>query len=340
MNHTARNTRKHSGFSLLELMIAMSMFLIIGGTAMTLFRQNTNLYTDQQGMTTLNITMRNALAQIQNDVVNAASGYYSSTSTSVGWPFGVSAVNAIPGYDTLNVFIPAMAPAPMPTGSCFDTTTGSGTLVPPNGITSTTYASSFPIGSEVLILNTTGNQFTTAILNNAAAAGVNVTLTFTPTNTDGTWKPTGSYPNDPLSISTSAMPVGSTDQLSSSLCNGWVIPLKTTTYSVDGSNQLYRQVAGGGQDVIADQVIGFKVGVSQFTQTASGGQSGQYFYDNTYFSRYIRSVRVSVIGRTPPGRWSGTNFANTFDGGNYKIEALSLVINPRNLSMNDCGSCN
>jgi prepilin-type N-terminal cleavage/methylation domain-containing protein len=340
MSLIASKTRKHAGFSLIELMIAMSVFLVIGGTAMTLFRQNTNLFTDQQGTTALNITMRNALTQIQNDVVNAASGYYNGTSSSVGWPFGISAVNATPGYDTLNVFVPAIAPAAMPAGGCINTQTGSGTVVPPRGTTSAAYAPSFTAGSEILILNTTGNQFTTAMLNSAIVAGANVTLNFTPTQADGRWQASASYPTDPLNISNNLMPPLATDTLSSFLCGGWVIPLKTTTYSVDGTNQLYRQLAGAGQDVIADQIIGFKVGVSQFTQTAGGATSGQYWYDNSYLTRYIRSVRVSVIGRTPPNQWSGSNFANTFDGGKYKIEALSLVINPRNLSMNDCGTCN
>src|SRR5262249_54913749 len=80
----ARN-RNQAGFSLLELMIAMSVFLVIGGMAMTLFRQNTNLYTDQQGTTALNVTLRNSLTQIQNDVVNAANGYYSTGIATAGW---------------------------------------------------------------------------------------------------------------------------------------------------------------------------------------------------------------------------------------------------------------
>ena len=80
---TLRRAKRSSGFSLLELMIAMAVFVIIGGAAMTLFRQNTNLFTDQQGTTALNINLRNALTQIQNDVVNAANGYNAATSVSV-----------------------------------------------------------------------------------------------------------------------------------------------------------------------------------------------------------------------------------------------------------------
>jgi prepilin-type N-terminal cleavage/methylation domain-containing protein len=326
-----RGVRKNAGFSLLELMIAMTVFLVIGGAAMTLFRQNTDLFTDQQGTTALNITMRNALTQIQNDVVNAANGY-SQIGPTVGWPFGISVTNVNPGFDTLNVMVPAVSPAALPNATCIDTTTGVGTIVPAAGTT----AASYPVNGEVLFLNNTGNQFTTGKITGAATVGANISLWFTKTNADGT----NSVANDPLNVTTKAMPAGSTDQLGTSFCTGSnVVLLGTTTYTVNGTNQLTRQVgAAGAIDTIADQIIGFKVGVSQFNNV--GVTSGQYFYDNSFTTRAIRSVRVSVIGRTTPGQWSGVTFANTFDGGNYKIEALSLVVNPRNLSMNDCGSCN
>ena len=48
-----------------------------------------------------------------------------------------------------------------------------------------------------------------------------------------------------------------------------------------------------------------------------------------------------MIGRTPPGLYSNSNtnsstlFTNSFDGQPYKIQALSIIVNPRNLSMND-----
>ena len=331
----SRASRKQTGFSLLELMIAMTVFLIIGGTAMTLFRQNTNLYTDQQGTTALNVTLRNSLAQIQNDVVNAANGYYNTGTATAGWPFGITAKNVAGGYDTLNVLIPSVAPAQLPTGTCIDTSTGVGSIVAPSGAT----ASAYSAGNEVLFVNSTGNQFTTGMLTGATTAGANINLTYQPTSSTGL----NSTTNDPLGVSTTALPSTSVDQLSNSFCQNtgaWVILLGKTTFTVNGTNQLTRQVGAGTIEPIADQIIGFKVGVSQFTSAAGGGTSGQYYYDNSYYARSIRSVRVSVIGRTTPGQWSGTNFANTFDGGNYKIEALSLVINPRNLSMNDCGSCN
>jgi prepilin-type N-terminal cleavage/methylation domain-containing protein len=327
--------RFDAGFSLIELMIAMSVFLVIGGTAMSLFRQNTVLYTDQQGTTALNVSLRNSLTQIQNDVVNAANGYYSTGIATAGWSFGITAKNNSPGYDVLNVLVPAAAPAQIPAATCIDTTAGTGLIVPPAGVT----AANFTANNEVLFINGAGNQFTTGMLTGATTSGTNIKLNFQPTAADGT----NSAINDPLGVSTYLLTVNpnTTDTLGTSYCTGdWVVLIGKTTFTVDGANQLTRQVGAGAAEPIADQIIGFKVGVSLFN--SAGFTSGAYLYDNSYAtkSRSIRSVRVSVIGRTPPGQWSGTNFANSFDGGNYKIEALSLVINPRNLSMNDCGSCN
>src|SRR5215831_2136088 len=64
MPRTIAAHRKAAGFSMIEMMIAMSVFLIIGGVAMSLFRQNTRLYTDQTNTVALNVTLRNALTQI------------------------------------------------------------------------------------------------------------------------------------------------------------------------------------------------------------------------------------------------------------------------------------
>jgi hypothetical protein len=79
------------------------------------------------------------------------------------------------------------------------------------------------------------------------------------------------------------------------------------------------------------------------------GSSAAYCYNSTsnvlpcYDNQFdeIRSVRISLIGRTPPKLYSNSNvnsttlFTNTFDGQPYKIQALSIIVNPRNLSMND-----
>lgn len=313
-------------------MIAMAVFLVIGGTALTLFQQNANLYTNQQGTTALNISMRNALVQIQNDAANAANGYF-QTGT-MGWPIGITINNVNPGYDTLNIITPAISPAQLPTGTCINTSTGTGTIVTPTGVTATQY----PANSEALIVNGAGNQMTTVMLKTATASGANMNLTFAATSTTGI----NTAANDPLGITTQAFAATDPDKLGDQFCapGDWLVPLTTITYTVNGTNQLTRQYGSNAADIIAEQVIAFKVGAALFN-TLGGGSSGAYVYTGPggYEPRAIRAVRVSVIGRTPPGQWSGTDFTNSFDGGNYKIEALSLVINPRNLSMNDCGSC-
>jgi hypothetical protein len=49
----------------------------------------------------------------------------------------------------------------------------------------------------------------------------------------------------------------------------------------------------------------------------------------------IRSVRTSLIGRTTPNYSSQYTYRNTFDGGPYQVQGTAIVVNPRNMSMND-----
>jgi prepilin-type N-terminal cleavage/methylation domain-containing protein len=188
------------GFSLVELMIAMSVFLVIGGVAMSLFRQNTMVYTDQTNTVALNVTLRNALTQIQNDTVNAGNGYFQATST--GWPFGITATNVNPGYDIMNIVMANSAPAQLTAGACVNTsTTGTVTLAPPAPLTAAAFAPQFKGGDQVLMLNGAGNQFTTVMLTGpGAVVGANVSINFNKTNADGT----NVAANDPLGLTTTA----------------------------------------------------------------------------------------------------------------------------------------
>jgi hypothetical protein len=305
-------------------MVAMGVFLVIGGAAMSLFDQHAKLFGEQQSQAALNISLRNSLAQIQGDAVNAANGFFQSST--VAWPIGVTIANVAGGFDTLNIITAATIPAPL-TAGCILTTGTTVTIVPPAGLT----AGQFSTNDEILFLNGAGNQITTAKLSApGAVAGANITLTFNSTDINGINTPT----NDKLGISTQAFDTSDNDQLGIQYCQStgdWVVKLSSITYTVDAANRLTRQVGSNPSDVVADQVIAFKVGGSLFA--AAGGTSGSYRYDApAYKPNLIRSVRVSLIGRTPP---TVTSFKNAFDGGNYKIEALSLIINPRNLSMND-----
>jgi hypothetical protein len=84
-------------------------------------------------------------------------------------------------------------------------------------------------------------------------------------------------------------------------------------------------------------VIGFKIGATIWNSAANTSSDFYAFDASSYGHNYslIRSVRLSVIGRTAPNQSGGSSFKNSFDQGNYQIQAISVAINPRNLSMRD-----
>jgi prepilin-type N-terminal cleavage/methylation domain-containing protein len=339
-----RRGAKSFGFTLIELMVSMAVFLVIGGTAMSLFSQHAKLFNDQQGTVGLNISLRNALSQIENDTVQAGNGFYGSLSTA-NTPVGITITNNAGAFDSFYI-IQAGTPTGVPLDPAIacppgvNTTLGNATLVPPPGITT----GNFPAGTVVLFMNGAGNQMTVATIKTATAAGTKINITYNGTNGDGT---NGSG-NDPFGLTAVPTALTDPDQFTSSFCpsNGdYVVPLTWVQYSVDAQNRLLRTNSGQplNPDFIADQIIGFKVGAATFQSTGGTTSSPAYSFSAPsappvgYSSKFslIRSVRVSIIGRTPPNKYTGTNFRNSFDGQNYKIESLSLVINPRNLSMND-----
>ncbi len=111
-----------AGFTLIELMIAMTVFLVIGAAAMSLFKQHASLFNDQQYQIGLNVSLRNALSQMEADVVNAGTGWYNATNSISSWPIGITIVNNTLGgaachvagsstynaacFDTLNIIAP------------------------------------------------------------------------------------------------------------------------------------------------------------------------------------------------------------------------------------------
>jgi hypothetical protein len=98
-----------------------------------------------------------------------------------------------------------------------------------------------------------------------------------------------------------------------------------------------------------DQILGFKVGVTIWNSvtdslpTQYNYNAAQYNanntspppYDSAYLFSRVRSVRVSLIARTQPSTDPSFTFRNPFDGGPYVVQGASVVVNPRNLSMND-----
>jgi prepilin-type N-terminal cleavage/methylation domain-containing protein len=376
------------GFSLLELLVAMAVFLVVGAAAFTLFSRHQALLRQEQGIVGLNIGLRNALAQVQLDAVNAGNGLILGTNVPA-WPVGVTIYNSNPTttqcnptasnppvyvdacFDKLNVILadpntPAIHPQ---NSSGLSISTSSGTTLygavpsvinPATGnlFTAAQLAAKYNRGDQVLFVqscsggslayNSSGCKFTTAILTAAGTPSTTtppgpnfVSLAFNSTLTPGPPGPPPSLPyagsnnasNDPLGMTTNAAAGQLTDSFGP---NDWVVRLSPITYSVNTNDptdpQLIRTQAGT-QNVLMDQVVAFKVGAAWWNNPNTS--TYQYEYNSNNYSNdfaLIRSVRVSLIGRS---RADPTNpYRNPFDSGPYQIRGSSIIVDPRNLTMN------
>jgi prepilin-type N-terminal cleavage/methylation domain-containing protein len=378
-----REQNKQRGFSLLELMIAVAIFTIVSGAAMALFVQNEPVFTHQQNQAALNIAIRNSIAQLQLDVTNAGAGYYPGVPNMPGWPVGITIHNNwvtsgspcnTPAtytygpncFDRLNVIttdipqgstIPATPPSHPSDSTGLNSIAISGSsgtsitmyLTPTSG-TATALAGDYHNGDEMLLISggVSETLYNAVVLNSApAVSGSMVKITFLAVSTvDST------NSNDPLDIAT----VTNTHLGNQFGPGDWAERLSSVTYQVDTTTnpadpQLDRCVgpcATGVVTVLADQVIGFKVGADFWNASnpdtcndasASTDGSTKYYYNsaacNNNFSM-VRAVQISLIGRTnPTDATTAENYRNGFDGGPYQIEAVNIIINPRNMSMND-----
>jgi hypothetical protein len=327
-------------------MVSMAVFLVIGAAAMNLFSQHAKLFNDQQGVVGLNISLRNALSQIQTDAVQAGNGFYIGGATNISnTPVGITITNNAGSFDSFTIIQAATPAVPLGGAGCVTTTTGTASLAATAGVTAANFTS-----GEVMFMNGNGNQMTLAKLSGATTVGSLINITYGPTAANGT-NSGGVTGNDPFGLTWTLPPATDPDQLSDQFCpsNGdYVVGLNYVTYGVNATNQLTRTTAAtvASPDIIADQIIGFKVGAATYQSGGGSTSTPAYSFNasnaptatpqgyNSQFS-LIRSIRVSLIGRTTPNKFSGSSFTNSFDGGQYRIEALSLVINPRNLSMND-----
>jgi prepilin-type N-terminal cleavage/methylation domain-containing protein len=336
-----------AGFSLVELMVAMAIFLVVGGAAVELAKKHVPLFTAQQSQTGLNLAMRNGVAQMQIDVVNAGTGYYQGVNIP-SWPIGITVLNSAPGtgcfdaatntytstcFDTLNVIAmdqntPPSNPSDI-ASNCVSTTSSTLFVTPVGTTTLSQLAADFHTGDQILLVKSDGSQMTTTILtSDSLISGGKVKLEHNPTGADGT----NTIALDPLALSNSA----DSNKLGTQFCNtDWVLKIAPITYSVDASDPTDPKLVrtqNGQPSVIAEQIVGFKVGASVW----NGTTDNTYSFDAASYNHdwsLIRAVRVSMIGRTPTDM--GSSFRNSFDGGPYKIQSISVVINPRNLSMND-----
>lgn len=220
-------------------------------------------------------------------------------------------------------------------------------------ITAATLAAEYHKGDQILLVTTGGDNYTTTTITatpttytNNGVTGVKLSIN---TTDAGGVKGANTSSNDLLGITTDT----TNPKLNSSFsCADWVTRLVPITYSVNTANpsdpQLQRTSGLGATattTVLADQIIGFKVGADIWDLTSSGCIDSSVSVDTTCFdynnhdygSDYtlVRAVQISLIGRTNPNPGPTYIYRNGFDGGPYQIEGVSVEINPRNMSMNN-----
>jgi len=386
----AGGAAKAQGFSLLELLVATAMFMLIAGTAFTLFSKQELASELVQGQVGLNIALRNAATQLQIDLANAGSGYFQGLNVP-SWPVGVTIVNNVVTagtscynsgsstygascFDQVNI-IAAANPATYPpvnatdstgaagVGNCSNTNTGIAYGQAASGLTLAQTAAKFSSGDQLLFLTSTGNYITSVVLTAApTVVGSAVKFTFNAT-LDQTvssinYKGYNTLAHDPLDITAcDGLSTCSTaaqgqpgSKLGEQFCGtDWILKLAPITYQVDlttpSNPKLTRTVGSGTPVTVMEQVVGFKVGAAIWNATA-GTDATSYNYaastytnntanDMAYNFTLVRSVRVSLIGRTTPSTDPNYKFRNAFDNGAYQVQGTAVVVNPRDMSMND-----
>jgi Tfp pilus assembly protein PilW len=369
-----RTTDLQTGFSLIELLIAMSFFLTIAGAVFTMYGRQQAAYVAQQGQTGINIALRNAAAQMQIDLSNAGTAYFQGANIPA-WPVGVTIVNNVVAtgsscyntatasytaqcFDVLNI-IAGADPATYPPINATDSTGGNGggnCTTTSNavaygqaaaGLTLAQTAAKYAANDQVLFLTSNGKKMTSVVLTAApTVVGSAVKFVFNATNADGT----NSLANDPLDITAcDNLTCPTPNNFGNQFCGSdWIIKLAPITYKVNLNNSSDPQLtrtASGAAAVVMDQIIGFKIGATIWNNSTDT-VSTQYNYsastytnttpgDQAWNFTLVRSLRISLIGRTTPNTNPAYAFRNVFDNGPYQVEGISLVVNPRNLSMND-----
>jgi prepilin-type N-terminal cleavage/methylation domain-containing protein len=305
---------------------------------------------------------------IVNNVVPTGSSCYNSATQTYG-------ANCFDQLNIISAANPSVYPpvnatnsggGNSPTTSCSDTSTGvayAQAVAPstnfPSGLNLTQTAALFKQGDQLLFLDSTGTFFTTAVLNaNAVSTGSAVKFTFNATNSDGS----NSLANDPLDITAcdNKTPCTVANKLQVQFCgNDFILKLAPILYSVDistPSNPVLTRTQSGTKATVMEQAIGFKVGAATWNSSTdndvticAGSTTATCFYNYdsssytnsgtsglmAYNFSLVRAVRVSLIGRTVPNTNSGYTFRNAFDGGPYQVQGTAVVVNPRDMSMND-----
>jgi prepilin-type N-terminal cleavage/methylation domain-containing protein len=302
-----KRQRAESGFSLVELLVALAVFLILSLGAVTLVKQHVPLASTVQNQVSLNIALSNVIAQIQSDAVNAGAGYYQQLNNSDN-PLGMTVVNCgdpdngctnAAGNDILNILaMDPNTPAVPATDSSGNTVVNTG-LNPPTGcsqsnssnifllpnpttITPAALAALYNTGDYIFLLNANaqgGNTFTTTQLTGPGKVSTTnpnvVQLPIRPTDVNGISLSFGPGSADPLYITKDQ----GNNRLANTFCysnpNSMVmriLPSAMVTYSADGNGNLLRNGV-----VLSPNIVSFKVGAWAATTGSSQDQSSYLF---------------------------------------------------------------
>jgi prepilin-type N-terminal cleavage/methylation domain-containing protein len=365
---------REAGFTLVELLIALLVFGTISAAAFSLAAQNAPIFNQQQNQAGLNIAMRNAVAQIQADMVNGGAGYYnglnvpnwpvsvvitnqvvsSSGNCATGTTYGTSCfdsfvvISADPNTTAVNPLASSLAGLPPGPSTCSSVTVNTSTsndifVLPPS-------SGGFQVYDQVLLVKSDASAYTTVRLTAVTPVTVSgtayVKLSHSSfTNANGT----NASADDATNMS-----VTSPDQTTAQFCNtDFVVRLIPVEYCVDtatdSTDPTLRRIQLVNQPTtpacstgtgLANQIIGFKVGAT-VTQSKNGNDLYVYNFDSSTYGAplgsgfdytQIHSVMVSMIGRTTPDPTASYTFRNSFDGGPYQIQGVSVVVNPRNMN--------
>lgn len=94
-----KSLRRSRGFSLLEMLVAMAVFLLVASAAFSLFNRHLSFVTEQAHLSGVNIGMRNAMSQLELDLAAAGQNLLSSvqqTGTPITFSLGVIIRNHTP----------------------------------------------------------------------------------------------------------------------------------------------------------------------------------------------------------------------------------------------------
>jgi prepilin-type N-terminal cleavage/methylation domain-containing protein len=361
MNTMTRN-RRDRGFTLVEMLVAAFVTVLIFGAALSLFAKHAPLFNKQQNMAALNIQIRNAVAQLQLDTINAGSGYYQGINIP-DFPIGLTIQNNTTTpcntpstftygpncFDQLNIIaVDSSAPPSHPTDTGNNCASSTSSVVFANPISPTTtaqLAGDFHSGDQILLVTSDGSQMTSVVLTkDGSVSGSKVQLQHNPTGANGT------NASDPAFIT-----VNPNNKLGTTFCStDWILKISPITYKVDTSTPsdpklIREQPSGSANDVVvAEQLVGFKLGAiiwNSCTPACTSDDGSTYNYDSSTYSNssgsqaynfsLIRSVQMEVIARTNPNPDPTYVYRNGFDGGPYQIQSVSIVVNPRNLTMSN-----